>query len=191
MHLTPEELIDIAEGTRRDASAPHLRECEMCRRQVAELRATMSMAADVNVPEPSPLFWDHFSSRVHDAVAGEPGGAGWSLLWARFRVPIAIGLAPAMVVFGLLGARVIAPRPLPSPPAMVFVASAPPSDAPLPEDSSFALVVDLTGAIDVDTAEAAGLAGAGSAEHAVTHMTGGELRELRQLLQQEIANSGD
>ena len=71
MHLTPEELIDFAEGTRAEAAAPHLQSCEVCRHHIVALRATMSAAADVDVPEPSPLFWDHLSQRVHEAVAAE------------------------------------------------------------------------------------------------------------------------
>jgi len=71
MHLRPDELIDLAEGTRAESSAAHLAECAVCRLQVAELKAMMSAAADVDVPEPSPLFWDHFSARVHAAVADE------------------------------------------------------------------------------------------------------------------------
>ncbi len=63
-HLTPEEFVDLAEGARAEASAPHLQACDACRRQLAELRATMSAAADIDAPEPSPLFWDHFSARV-------------------------------------------------------------------------------------------------------------------------------
>ncbi len=31
----------------------------------------MSVAAEVEVPEPSPLFWDHLSARVGEAVAAE------------------------------------------------------------------------------------------------------------------------
>ena len=35
-----------------------------------------------DVPEPSPLFWNHLSARVRDAVADEPiARAWWSLYW--------------------------------------------------------------------------------------------------------------
>ena len=64
MHLQHDELVDLAEGTRAESSVPHLAACEACRHQLAELKAMMSAAADVAVPEPSPLFWDHFSARV-------------------------------------------------------------------------------------------------------------------------------
>ena len=61
MHLTPEELIDVAEG---GPAAPHLQTCEACRHQIVTLRATMSAVADLEVPEPSPLFWAHLSQQV-------------------------------------------------------------------------------------------------------------------------------
>ena len=38
-HMSPEELIDVAEGTGLEASAPHLSNCVVCRQQLAELRA--------------------------------------------------------------------------------------------------------------------------------------------------------
>src|ERR1051325_8890597 len=87
MHLTPEELLDLAEGARAESAAPHLEPCAACREHVAALRATMSLAADVDVPEPSPLFWDHLSRRVREAVAAEElttptrSAAGWTLSW--------------------------------------------------------------------------------------------------------------
>src|SRR5258705_10923481 len=71
MHLNADDLVDLAEGARPESSAPHLAACPQCRAHLEELRGTMSAIADVDVPEPSPLFWDHFSQRVHDAVATE------------------------------------------------------------------------------------------------------------------------
>jgi hypothetical protein len=195
MHLTPDELVDVAEGTRRESSAPHFATCEMCRRQVADLRAMMTMAASVEVPEPSPLFWNHFSSRVRDAIAATPERSGWRWIWTRVRLPIAIAVAPAILVLSLLAVRVIAPAPAPMSLPLVFVAAPPPPpeppDASAADDASFTLLTNLSGDIDVDTAHEAGLTAAGSAEHAVTQMTNDELRELRRLLQEELANSGD
>ena len=66
MHLKDDELVDLAEGARPESSAPHLASCEPCRRQVRDLRALMSVAAGVDVPEPSPLYWDHMSARVRE-----------------------------------------------------------------------------------------------------------------------------
>ena len=55
-HLSPDLLIDIAEGTRPESSASHLAECGECRRQLAELREMMAVAVSAEMPEPSPLL---------------------------------------------------------------------------------------------------------------------------------------
>jgi hypothetical protein len=68
-HLSPELLIDLAEGTRPESSAGHLAECGECRQQLADLREMMAVAVSAEMPEPSPLFWDHLSARVRTAVA--------------------------------------------------------------------------------------------------------------------------
>lgn len=192
MHLQPDELIDIAEGTRSLSAFPHLAGCEMCRKQVADLRSVMSMTADVNVPEPSPLFWNHFSVRVRDAIAATPDGGTWRWVWARFRVPIALGLAPALIVFGMLSARLVDNFKASPDTSIVFIAQAPPAPPQtLPDDSSFNVVAELAGDFDLDEAKAAGLTGQGSAEHEVTHMTEGELQELHRILKEELGNTGD
>ena len=107
-HLRSEELIDLAEGTRPEASAGHLQSCESCRRQLADLRAMLAAAAEVSVPEPSPLFWDHLSARVHEAVADERGPRRelWSAGWPRLAMALplgafAIAIAAAVVTMRL------------------------------------------------------------------------------------------
>ena len=69
MHLGPDELVDLAERAHPESDAPHLLSCVQCRAKVDELRRAMALAAEVDVPEPSPLFWPHLSARVHDAVS--------------------------------------------------------------------------------------------------------------------------
>jgi hypothetical protein len=102
MHLQPDDLVDLAEGTRPEASAPHLASCAECRRQLADMRAMMSAAADVDVPEPSPLFWDHLSARVSESVSGEGApradagiGGGLRVHHRRRRVELAVDGADA------------------------------------------------------------------------------------------------
>ena len=50
----------------------HLDECETCRRDVADLVGLIQDVHAVEAPEPSPLFWDHFSARVQAATANVP-----------------------------------------------------------------------------------------------------------------------
>jgi hypothetical protein len=71
---------------------------------------------------------------------------------------------------------------------------APASDAStagdaLMDDPAYSVVLDLTVDVDLDTALEAGLATEGSADHAVVHLDSGELRQLQQLLTDEIARS--
>jgi hypothetical protein len=182
MHLTPEQLIDIAEGTIPAASASHLATCEACGRQLADLRAMMSAVAAVDVPEPSPLFWDHLSARVSDAVAVEPPPNGWNW-WLRAAMPFALATAAALAIAFVMVTRLIAPPVLPTP--------ATGSVAPDVTDPSLSLVADLAEDIGWDQVREAGLAPRGSADHAVTHLSEGELQQLRDLLQEAMTKSSD
>jgi hypothetical protein len=192
MHLQPDELVDLAEGTRTESSVPHLAACAACRHQLAELKAMMSAAADVAVPEPSPLFWDHFSARVREAVAAEGGPRRPFWSWPRLAMPMAVAAIAGVI---LAVASYTGPDTRPGPPAVaptpavasIELLSDPQSPG---DDTALTLVAELSSDMDLDGAREAGLAGGGSAEHAVTHLDGGELRELRRLLQEELVRSG-
>src|SRR5262245_46229042 len=70
-HLTPSEFIDAAEDALAAARAAHLDACADCRAQAANLTAALRQADAGEIPEPSPLFWNHLSARVREAVATE------------------------------------------------------------------------------------------------------------------------
>ncbi len=187
-----DELVDIAEGTRPEASAPHLAACEPCRAQLHELRAMMSAARDVDVPEPSPLFWDHLSARVREAVDAEAlPRRSWlaAALWRR-RVLGPIEVMAVAVLLIMIAARslVTVPPPTAVSPAVSVADAAGEflNDVASGDDPSLTLVASLTGEVDLDTAREAGLVPPGSAEHAVTHMSESELRELGRLLKEEL-----
>ena len=97
-HLTPDELIDALEGVGHQA---HLAECERCRRELAELSAVLSDAKQASVPEPSPLFWPHFSERVRTAIHRDAPPAGAWPSWLRWQVLLPLGAA-AMIILGLM-----------------------------------------------------------------------------------------
>jgi anti-sigma factor RsiW len=190
MHLKAGELVDLAEGTRAESSAPHLATCDACRRELAALKQTLALATAVSVPEPSPLFWDHLSRRVSDAVTEDRSRPPSWWRAPRFVIPVLVAAAAIVVAVAINGrdAR-------PNQPASTRVASiADPHDSmPEPQagdDPSLVLVSELTSQMDLDGATEAGLAPQGSAEHAVTHMSHSELRELQRLLTEELANSG-
>src|SRR5476651_1124888 len=113
-HLTPEELVDLAEGSRLSSSEPHLEGCEACRRQLADVAAMMSAATAFEVSEPSPLYWDHFSARVREAVAAEgaPRRRSWFGLssWSRVALSFTTGTLAALVFASVVTLRVGPPR---------------------------------------------------------------------------------
>ena len=196
MHLNTEELVDIADGAQPESAALHLADCESCRAQLRELRAMMSVANDAVVPEPSPLFWDHLSSRVRDAVAVEaaPRRAWFDVsAWRRLLMPVFVVAAAGLVLALVVNSRSTIPAPGTA--SAIAVADAGAAiellnDVAADDDASLTLVASLTDDADLDTVREAGLAPAGSAEHAVTHMSGAELRELRRMLKEEMARSG-
>jgi len=202
MHLNVDELIDLAEGTRPEASAPHLAGCDRCREQLGELRAMLSRVegTQIDVPEPSPLFWDHLSDRVRAAVAAGPvPRRSWAdaLAWQRLVMPLTAAAVASLLIALGVGSRVMAPAPAVHrslAPAAAPPASNAPADVwadPVPDDDqSLMLVASLTEHLDLDAAGEAGLAPGGSAEHAVTHMSDDDLRELRRVLKEELARSG-
>jgi hypothetical protein len=205
-HLTPEQLVDLAEATSQEASSPHLQVCEDCRQQLAGMKAMLSSVRESEAAEPSPLFWDHLSARVSHAIEAESAGTGlswwpWlarrgmSLSW-RVLAPAALAIAVAVVVIGTT--RLLAPTapriggapPAPRTPGIIAstAATAPPVDA---DDASLGLVADLAASLDVEDAlQGPTTTRVGGAEEAIGELTDDELRELQRLLKSEIGRSG-
>jgi hypothetical protein len=186
-HLSPEELLDIVEGARPEPA--HVAACQACRREVADARAVMARLRDVDVPEPSPLFWDHFSSRVTEAVAAESAPPGRVFASWRFLLPAgALALATAAVI-AISVPRRSAPVDVPAqalaePPAQVEETR--PLLITSGDDQSFTFVADLADDMNMDPAVAAGLADEDAAARAVAHLSKSELQALVELLKAEI-----
>ena len=116
-HLAPEQFVDIADGVLAESSgdvAPHLAACAACRQQLADVRAMMAEAVDVEVPEPSPLFWEQLSSRVRAAVAEEapPRGAWreWLLHPSVWAPSLAAAIAVVPSCLGIVDCILLAHR---------------------------------------------------------------------------------
>ena len=121
-HLSSQEFVNAIEekegkdGALAASRQSHLDECASCQAQVAELRALMEDAsAGAEVPEPSPLFWDHFQARVLTAVQaeGQPGRQAWWVNWLDARTLVAIGATVVAVVAiaALYTSRTAVPAP--------------------------------------------------------------------------------
>ena len=188
-HLSEEELIDLAEGVRAESELPHLAGCQVCRGRLTDLRGMLT-AADVGVPEPSPLFWEHLSRRVREAVAAETAVPAVPRVSWRLVMPL-VALA-ALVLAALLSLR--PPSGVPSDPfagrpdeSTVNV----PAPVSLATDPSLSLMADLAADLDLDAVAEAGLTTtAGALDRVVLEMSADERLELQRILKQEISRQG-
>ena len=195
-HLSPDTFVDLLDGTLAEEAVPHLASCPACRQQLTELRATWQAAADVDVPEPSPLFWDHLSARVHDAVAaeGQSRAPWWRIEWSWPSLGLAGAAvaALALVAFLQLPRTAVPGADTPAASASNAVAAAAPVEplAPLPDDESMVFVADLASHLDWDAVAEAGLTTEGLADRGAAEMTADERVELRRLLREELGSTG-
>jgi hypothetical protein len=182
-HLTPDQLIDALDGA---GHQEHLADCEQCRRELSDLSAVLADAKQASVPEPSPLFWPHFSERVRTAIDSEALPESPWPLWLRWQVLLPLG-AVAMLVLGLMisvpkqdrAERESAAAALDRPAAL---------DAPAPSDS-WMILTELVGEMDLDAATADGVVAPGVAEQAVLQLTADEQQELTRLLKAELTRA--
>jgi hypothetical protein len=184
-HLTSAEFVDLAEGVRDTASTPHLAECDRCRRQLADVRGMVAAAAAADVPEPSPLFWDHLSARVREAVAAEPPPRSTVFLgswWMRAAAGVAVSAMIAAAVASSIARRT------PERPAPVLVQEHADAAALLGQgdDPSLDLVADFSRTLDWDDLREQ-LAGSSRVDASVGELDGAERRELGRLLKEELA----
>ena len=202
-HLSTGDLIDLAEGTAGAAASAHASRCARCRAAVEQLQATMQATTAVDVPEPSPLFWDHLSDRVRQAVAAEAAPARWRGLGGWLLGPLGVAGAVALVwlvvMVGLHVSRNAAPLAPASEPALALApgpAAGPTqaveqSGASSADDVSLQLVADLSSGLNWDQAADAGITvSSGMTEMAVAQMSTEERAQLVQLLKAQLVHRG-
>ena len=157
------------------------------------MRAILSAAAEVDVPEPSPLFWDHFSARVHEAVEAErANGVSRFRRWLSWPgVPLWAGSLAVVVLAVVIMTRGSVSETPSTPRGSVDVVAESAPDVPvLADDASLSLVADLVTGLDWDAAVEAGLTtDLGIADDVVTQLSDDERRELQQLLRMELEKS--
>jgi hypothetical protein len=180
-HLNPDELIDAMEGLLPADRQEHLTTCEHCRRELADLSIVLSEAKQVSVPEPSPLFWQHFSQRVRIAIDEDVTPEHSWPAWLRWQVLLPLG-AVAMIILALM----ISVPKQDATDSTEFALQTP--DASQATDS-WAAIEDLVGELDVETASAAGVIEPGVAEQAVLELTADEQQELTRLLKAELTRA--
>lgn len=116
----------------------------------ADLIDDVKAAGDV--PEPSPLFWNHLSARVRDAVAVEPIPRSW---WMMYWRPV----AASFVTLGLLAIIVWSRSAAVAPAAAVDAASARNQElvADVEVSEMWRLIEIASPKVELDTAQELGL----------------------------------
>jgi hypothetical protein len=184
-HLSPSEFVDFVDRTLPVARSAHVASCAACRRQAEDVRGALRAARGSEVPEPSPLFWDHLSARIRNEIAGvRTPQARW---WLR-PVPVlswSIGaLLVAVLVVRQLPQRVQSPV---SPEGSV--AADVQSNAA--DDPAWDLLVSAADDLPLEDVHASGLGvRAATVDSAVQELSPTEREELGRLLQDELKHSG-
>lgn len=104
-HLSPEEVVDLLEGTLDPARAAHLDGCPRCRDRCRELRPTWTLLRSLEVPEPPSAFWEAWSARVRAAIDAEPHverPTGLFEWWRRPAVALAAGVVVVLIAGGIV-----------------------------------------------------------------------------------------
>ncbi len=197
-HLSPAEFVDAAEDALPPTRAAHLRDCARCQAGMADVRAALGAARTVDVPDPSPLYWQHLRANVRDRIAGETIVPGWRAAWRdafglRALVPVASALA--LVVAVVVAGRMTHPAPAPIAPAVVAVAGTASIDAGAIEPDEAPVWDVLTSAaaeVPLEDAHDAGMGvSSGAIDRAVQRLSPEELNELGRLLQSQLRGSGN
>jgi hypothetical protein len=194
-HLSDTEFVDLIDGTLSVERMRHMAECSACRTKADELSAAIAATAVDDVPEPSPLFWEQFSQRVHTAIAREPQRFGtlsqllqpakarWAALAAAAVLMIAIGVRPMNKFHAT-------PEPVGSTTAIMAQPEASADNdtfGDIEMDEAWALVRTFADELAPEEVNAAAVAEhPGSAEALVLHLSDRERKELAQLLEDEI-----
>lgn len=181
VHLAPRQFIEAIDGTLAPAEQNHLRECDACRAEVESLRGMLrEVEGSGGMPEPSPLFWDHFGDRVRAATAETPiAGASWWSAWWR---PITLAGAALSVV-----ALAVLMRPGPHAPAAPEVVMSSAAD-PLPalDSDSWDFVLGVADDLTWDDAQTVVAPRVGTADAMIDELTPAERERFVKLLKQEM-----
>ncbi len=186
--LRPDELLDVVDGVAARDAVAHVDSCPHCQALVAEARAALAEAAQVDVPEPSPLFWPQVNARVRAAIADEAQApVGWRA-WLRLDVLVPLaGLATLVVALTSAIGRV--PNAADAPAADVALFTDAPVatvDAAGAGDGALELVLDLVASLPESDWDTLGLTAVPDLGVAAQSLTPDEQQALSAILQAAV-----
>ena len=193
-HLRETEFVDLLDAVLPSERMAHFDQCQACREKADAFSAIVAAVQQKPVPEPSPLFWEHFSARVRTAIESEPPpAASWRLVLSRPSVRwSAVAAAAALVIaVGLWRGDTRAPSPSTADSQIAVTSSArdvaDQSLEDLESDEAWALVRSVADELDADEIDAAGIrARPGATERVVGGLSDIERVALAELIQSEI-----
>ena len=199
-HLTDTELLEAIDSPQPpEAHGRHLEECAACRGKADDLTAVRALAAEDRMPEPSPLFWNHFAARVADAVRTESVHPSTPRLFPGLqRPPAAWAVAAAGALLVILTVVWRATLHAPATPETVpattvntmYAVHGSLADDP-DADERWAVVRAAAEDLAWEDVHGAGISAVpGSAEGVALELTADERRELVRLLDQEMKRNG-
>jgi hypothetical protein len=197
-HFRPEEFVEALDGALAPELQAHLEACGECRQELEQLRSLVGDVRGVDAPEPSPLFWDHFSARVKQATLAEPvpAAAAWWREWLGLaglpRLPRLLRPIGAVATGAVALALMFALKPAaPAAPSSASVESVPmpaPMFDAVADDGSWGLVVGLASELKwADVHEVAEPA-SGTADAMIDEMTAAQREAFVRLLQKEMGD---
>ncbi|MEO8483959.1 MAG: hypothetical protein ABI634_17240 [Acidobacteriota bacterium] len=147
-HFSPEDQLAALDGTLPAERLAHASECASCQAALARTRSIVEAVRSDDVPEPSPLFWNHFSARVRAATSAEASAPAWRFGW---RMWVTIGSAAAAFAMVLMVRAVPGVPAAPTSPATeVAVAGSPATPADTADAEPFAAVMQMASSLSSD-----------------------------------------
>ncbi len=185
-HLSAQEQIEALEGVLVAARQRHLEGCAACAGEAAALRTVWGDVREAGgIPDPSPLFWDHFQARVHSAIAEDAARTAVGSPWwqGSVRSFLVVGAAALVVI-----AVAIAPRVVPSVavPDDTLASAASEIDA-LTDQVQWQFMVDVLGSLETDAVQSVLVPSARGVDAAFETLSGQERATFLRLLEAELS----
>jgi len=199
-HLTPDQIVDAIEATDGKVELPpaasaHLAGCEICQAERASLAKALGEARAVTIPEPSPLFWDHFSRRVTAATSDDATprlmttGGLWRWGWRPFATVAIAACAVVLVVLMRRGPRLDESGPVAVPAVAALAPAAAPAEFVGMDDGSLSVVAAVAADLKTDELQQVARPTADATGAAMEDLTPAQCAELMRLIKTQMSGA--